>query len=209
MPCQDIGMHELIAVGNDVDAALEIAKKLNGISYINSQSDATKLPFRTLVRVMTDDPSQLSGINDVGSYLAFSRCIRERPQSSETGATSPGITAIFPLLRHPNFTHKQADSHWRDIHAPLALKHHPGMWDYTQLSIVQTFSGTPIDGFALVSFESLIDMKERFFGDDNDREVIYKDVATFADSESPRRVITTETINGLRPPVPKISWAQG
>ena len=68
MPCQDIGMHELIAVGNDVDAALEIAKKLNGISYINSQSDATKLPFRTLVRVMTDDPSQLSGINDVGSY---------------------------------------------------------------------------------------------------------------------------------------------
>ena len=54
MPCQDIGMHELIAVGNDVDAALEIAKKLNGISYINNQPDATKLPFRTLVRVMTE-----------------------------------------------------------------------------------------------------------------------------------------------------------
>ena len=45
MPCQDIAMHELIAVGNDVDAALEIAKKLNGISYINNQADPTALPF--------------------------------------------------------------------------------------------------------------------------------------------------------------------
>ena len=66
-------MHELIAVGNDTDAALEIARKLNGISYINDQLDATKLPFRTLVRVMTDDLSQLNGANDAGSYLAFSR----------------------------------------------------------------------------------------------------------------------------------------
>ena len=80
------------------------------------------------------------------------------------------------------------------------------MWDYTQLSVTRTLSGPEIDGFALVSFESIDSMKERFFGDDNDRDVIYRDVASFADPNSPRRVVTTETIYGTRPPTPRITW---
>ena len=66
-----------------------------------------------------------------------------------------------------------------------------------------------IDGFALVSFDSLDSMKERFFGDDTDRDVIYQDVASFADPKSPRRVVSTETIYGTRPPTPKVVWPQG
>ena len=83
------------------------------------------------------------------------------------------------------------------------------MWDYTQLSVVRTVSGPEIDGFALVSFDSLDSMKERFFGDDTDRDVIYQDVASFADPKSPRRVVSTETIYGTRPPTPKVVWPQG
>jgi uncharacterized protein (TIGR02118 family) len=119
------------------------------------------------------------------------------------------VTAVFPLLHHPDLTHQEADAHWRDIHAPLALRHHPGMWDYTQLSVIRTLEGPQIDGFALVAFDSLESMKTRFFGDDNDREVIYADVASFADSKSPRRVVATETIYGQRPPTPWNKWPQG
>jgi hypothetical protein len=83
------------------------------------------------------------------------------------------------------------------------------MWDYTQLSVVHTIHGPEFDGFALVAFASLQDMKERFFGDDHDRDVIYADVASFADPKSPRRVVSTETIHLARPPVPPVTWPQG
>ena len=202
-------MHELVAVGNDPEAAAEVARSLEGVCYIGDPNEQRELPFRALVRCVTDKPQNLAPAAGVGLYLGFSRVIRTRPTTNPIGFSSPGVTAIFPLLHHPDLTHEQADAHWRDVHAPLALRHHPGMWDYTQLSVVNTFSGPKIDGFALVSFESVEFMKERFFGDDNDRDVIYRDVAAFANPKSPRRVVATETIFGTRPPTATVSWPQG
>ena len=202
-------MLELVAVGNDVEAAIEASRHLNGVCYLADPNDERDLPFRTMVRCVTDSPQDLRPAAEAGTYLTFSRVIRERDASTETGVASPGVTAIFPLLHHPDLTHEQSDAHWRDVHAPLALRHHPGMWDYTQLSVVRTLNGPEIDGFALVSFDSLDSMKERFFGDDTDRDVIYQDVASFANPESPRRVVSTETIYGTRPPTPKVVWPQG
>lgn len=200
-------MHELVVTGNDPEAAAEVAASVGGVCYAADPDDRRELPFRTLVRAMTDSADALTRAGKVGTYLAFSRIIRERPLGADPGAPSPGLTAIFPMVHHPDLTHAQGDSHWRDTHAPLALRHHPGMWDYTQLSVVATLNGSPYDGFALVSFASLEDMRERFFGDDHDREVIRADVAKFADMQrSPRRVITTETIHRQRPPVPAVTW---
>ena len=200
-------MHELVVTGNDPDAAAEAAASVGGVCYAADPDDRREFPFRTLVRAMTDAPDLLAPAATVGSYLAFSRIIRERPLGADPGTASPGLTAIFPMVHHPALTHAQGDSHWRDTHAPLALRHHPGMWDYTQLSVVATLNGPSYDGFAMVSFASLEDMRERFFGDDHDREVIRADVAKFADMQrSPRRVITTETIYRQRPPVPAATW---
>ena len=202
-------MYELLAAGNDLEAAESVARSLDGVCYLGDPDEQRELPFRTLVRCVTDTPQSLAPAATVGLYLGFCRVIRERPTTSESGSSSPGVTAIFPLLHHPDLTHEQSDAHWRDVHAPLALRHHPGMWDYTQLSVVETLSGLEVDGFALVSFESTASMKERFFGDDNDREVIYQDVAKFADPQSPRRVVATETIFGSRPPSASVTWPQG
>ena len=200
-------MHELVVTGNDPDAAAEAAASVGGVCYAADPDDRREFPFRTLVRAMTDAPNLLAPAATVGSYLAFSRIIRERPLGDDPGTASPGLTAIFPMVHHPALTHAQGDSHWRDTHAPLALRHHPGMWDYTQLSVVATLNGPSYDGFAMVSFASLEDMRERFFGDDHDREVIRADVEKFADMQrSPRRVITTETIYRQRPPVPAATW---
>ena len=200
-------MHELVVTGNDPAAAAEAAASVGGVCYAADPDDRREFPFRTLVRAMTDDPGLLTSAATVGSYMAFSRVIRERPVGAEPGEPSPGVTAIFPMVHHPELTHAQGDSHWRDTHAPLALRHHPGMWDYTQLSVVATLNGPSYDGFALVSFASLTDLRERFFGDDHDRDVIRADVAKFADTErSPRRVITTEVIHRERPPLPAVTW---
>ncbi|WP_420436060.1 EthD domain-containing protein [Candidatus Poriferisodalis sp.] len=200
-------MHELVVTGNDPEAAAEVAASVGGVCYAADPDDRRELPFRTLVRAMTDSADALTRAGTVGTYLAFSRIIRERPLGADPGAPSPGLTAIFPMVHHPDLTHAQGDRHWRDTHAPLALRHHPGMWDYTQLSVVATLNGPSYDGFALVSFASQEDMRERFFGDDHDREVIRADVAKFADMQrSPRRVITTETIYRQRPPVPAVTW---
>lgn len=199
-------MFEIVAVGNDIEAAVKASSDLGGVCYLADPKDERALSFRTLVRCVTDNPQDLKAAAGQGTYLVFSRVIRERNTKIESGVPSPGVTAIFPLLHHPDLTHEQSDAHWRDIHAPLALQHHPGMWDYTQLSVARTLSGPEIDGFALVSFESVNSMKERFFGDENDRDVIYRDVASFADPGSPRRVVTTETIYGTRPPTPRITW---
>jgi hypothetical protein len=80
-------------------------------------------------------------------------------------------------------------AHWRDVHAPLALRHHPGMWHYHQISIAGVLAGPAYDGIALCAFPSEQDMAERFFGGFEDQAIIAADVARFADVErSPRRV---------------------
>jgi len=71
----------------------------------------------------------------------------------------------------------------------LALRHHPGMWHYHQISIDRVLGGPAYDGFALCAFASQQDMTERFFGDADDQAIIAADVATFSDLQrSPRRV---------------------
>lgn len=199
-------MQELIGIGNDLDAAEAVASSLGGISYLGDPDEGRELPFRALVRVMTDNLDAVAPAAALGLYVGFCRTIRERPEPVVAGQASTGVTAIFPMLHHPDLDHRRSDDHWRDTHAPLALRHHPGMWDYSQLSVVHTIHGPELDGFALCAFASLDDMKHRFFGDDHDREVIYADVASFANPKSPRRVVATETIHGQRPPIPAVTW---
>ncbi len=203
-------MYEFVVTGDDPSIARAVSADVGGVCYAADPDDGRELPYRTLVRAVTDNTERLAPAAATGRYVAFSRVIRERPVNGDPGTASPGVTAIFPLIHHPELTHAHCDSHWRDIHAPLALRHHPGMWDYTQLSVVATLDGPPIDGFALVAFASVADLRERFFGDENDRQVIRDDVAKFADTQrSPRRVIATETIYGQRPPSPAGNRPQG
>ncbi len=199
-------MLEFVATGNDLDAAAAVAAELGGVTYTAAPDDPRELPFRALVRAITDDMRAIQPAAGVGSYLVFSRVVRSRPEPAVAGEPSTGVTALFPMLRHPDLDHHQSDAHWRDIHAPLAQIHHPGMWDYTQLSVIHTFSGPELDGFALCSFASMQDLKERFFTDDEARSIIRADVATFASPNSPRRVVATETIYGVRPPARPAFW---
>ncbi len=88
---------------------------------------------------------------------------------------------------------READAHWRDRHAPLALEHHAFMTHYTQLSVVHHIAGRELDGFALCGFASLDDLRNKFYTRDASRAVIADDVQRFADTRrSPRRLIVEE-----------------
>ena len=189
---------ELVAAGTDVARLRDVARSLGGITLVDERADAVGLPFRALLTAVTDDTDALLAAADVGAYVVCRRVMK--PRRSTAGAAArpaaaalPGVIALYPMVRHPTLSHADADRYWRDRHAPLALRHHVGMSHYTQLSVVHRIHGPEWDGFALCGFDSLDDLRERFFDGPEGRVAIREDVARFADpASSPRRLIVVE-----------------
>lgn len=180
---------QFVVTGNDPKAARDVAAATGAMAYIDDRDGAGDLPFRTLVRAVTDRPGLLDAAAGIGRYIVVARPQRVRPSGAEP-ADADGIIQVNALIAARHLDHIGADTHWRDTHAPLALKHHVGMTQYTQLSVVHTISGPAYDGFALCEFDSLADFRERFFDGPEGREVILADIAKFADLErSPRRLV--------------------
>lgn len=173
---------ELAAACSDVQAARRVAQRLGGLFYADERAGARDLPFRALFTTVTDDPEALADVADVGQYVVCRRPMK--PGSSP-------VVALFPMLRRPDLSHRQSDAHWRDVHAPLALTHHGFMTSYFQLSVIHCLAGRDFDGFALCGFDSLEDLRQRFYSGSDSATVIAADVKRMADVErSPRRLIT-------------------
>ena len=174
---------EFAACTNNLDAARTTASTLGGTVYGDPREEFSHLPFRALTTCVTDDLSQLQPAADIGLYVVCRRIIKPG---------EPKFVGLFPLVHHPKLTHAQADAHWRDQHAPLTFEHHEAMSHYSQLSVVHRLSGPDIDGFALCGFESLADLRERFYTLPNSAKAIAADIQKFADTKkSPRRLIAT------------------
>jgi hypothetical protein len=72
-------------------------------------------------------------------------------------------------------------------HLPLTLRHHLGMWDCQQCRVVHILAGPDYDCFALDSFASEADLRERFYNEPAARQVILDDISTMVDVERSRR----------------------
>ena len=174
------------ALGTHGSVAVDVARATGGVALVavGGQRD----PVFTSI-VIADDRAALDAVADIGMYEVTVRRMRHQRRSWPPDTVTPGVTATFAMVRRPDLDHGAADRHWRDVHAPLALRHHPGMWHYHQVSVDDVLDGPAYDGIALCAFASEQEMAERFFGDDDDRAVISADVARFADLvNSPRRV---------------------
>ena len=178
------------ALGSHGSDAIEVARTIGGTAFV--ANDGQREPaFGALV--IGQDRAAVASVADIGLYGVHVRPMRHQRRVWPVGTASPGVTAAFGMLGRPGLTHERADAHWRDTHAPLALRHHPGMWHYHQVSIDEVLDGRPYDGIALCAFASEQDLVERFFGGPEDQDVIRADVAKFADlTTSPRRVRMTE-----------------
>ena len=184
--------YELVAAFSDAARAREVAQSAQATLLIDEREDTAHLPFAALVYGVTDDLTVFTKAADVGAYLICNRVIKSRSGGPEAGRL-PGVVGVFTLVAHPEMGHATSDAHWRDKHAPLALKVHVAMSNYRQFSIVHCFHGPQWDGFALCGFDSLADLRDKFFDTPEGEVAIAKDVARFADGrKSPRRIIATE-----------------
>ena len=178
---------ELLTAFNDKAKARSVADAIDGTLLCDERSETGHLPFSALVIGTTDDLQSLVDAADVGAYLVCRRVIKPR-----SGSVAGEAVGIFPLVAHPQKGHTLADQHWRDKHAPLALEVHQAMSHYVQLSILHQFHGPDWDGIALCGFDSVDDLRHKFFATDEGKQAIADDVARFADGKkSPRRVIAT------------------
>ena len=183
---------ELVAAFSTADAARQLAREANACLLADERESTAHLPFAALVYGVTDRLSAFVDAADVGVYLVCNRVIKSRPGS--TTGEQPGVIGVFTLVANPDLGHAKADAHWRDQHAPLALEVHVAMTNYRQFSIVHRFSGPEWDGFALCGFDSLADLRDKFFDTPEGEVAINQDVARFADGrKSPRRILATET----------------
>jgi uncharacterized protein (TIGR02118 family) len=91
------------------------------------------------------------------------------------------------MRRHPDLTHAEFVEHWTEHHAPLALAHHVGLHDYSQLVVVAPLlpGAEVVDGIAVLGFRSRHDFETQFFDDDEGRRVILEDVRRFMAGPGP------------------------
>jgi len=178
------------ALGTGGSEVVDVARSIGGTAFV-ANVQRREPAFTTLV--MGPQRDGVESVAGVGLYRVQVRQMRHQRRFWPNDAPTPGVTAAFAMLRRPDLTHEQSDAHWRDVHAPLALRHHPGMWHYHQVSVEEVLDGRFYDGIALCAFASEQELTERFFGGPEDQEVIRADVLKFADTtNSPPRVRMTE-----------------
>jgi uncharacterized protein (TIGR02118 family) len=99
------------------------------------------------------------------------------------GTEAPGVKLVSFMRRAEPLNHEQFVRHWTENHAPLALEHHVGLWNYTQNIVRRAYTpgGRDIDGIAELHFATRDDFENRFFDSDDGRRVIMDDVARFMD----------------------------
>ena len=98
------------------------------------------------------------------------------------------------MERAEGLTHEQFARHWTERHTPLAVRHHVGLWNYTQSVVRRAYTpgGNAIDGIAELHFRSREDFADRFFDSDEGRAVIMADVKRFMTRPRPETALMRE-----------------
>jgi len=119
-------------------------------------------------------------VGDCHAYRADYRVIREH-EGVSTGERTPGVVMASLVRRAPALDPGAFDAYWQERHAPLALAHHVGMWDYRQISVREALPGTPPgwDGVALMGFRTVRDFETGLFDSDAGRKTIMADTERF------------------------------
>jgi uncharacterized protein (TIGR02118 family) len=116
-------------------------------------------------------------------YRAIVREPLPRESPPVDAQRSPGLVFVATAVRAPQLSHAEFDTHWRERHAPLALRHHAGLCGYEQLAIETslTANAAPIDGVALLHFPSHEAFAERFYDSGAGRAALLADTQMFLD----------------------------
>ena len=120
---------------------------------------------------------------DVALYAGLERRILRHRRSWPLGSVSPGAVSVYLTGARPGLSAEDFQRYWERAHAPKALRHHIGFWDYAQVSIVGVEKGSPYHGIAVAQFPHEQDRGDRFTVDELGARIIRDDTLRFADRE--------------------------
>lgn len=118
------------------------------------------------------------------SYLVREIVQKRRERTWPLGQRSPGVKGIYPVTRLPDASREEFVRHWREVHAPLALRHHVGMSQYVQNVVLEplTPDAPAYDGISELHFPTARDMRERFIDSPEGASRIAADVSRFVET---------------------------
>ena len=181
--------YELVVLSSDIDAAATLAG-LPDVAVVVDHRPDVDVPFRAFVRVRAERVDEALALGDRGAYFVCCRVAKGPGRGS--GAPEPSVVTINALVGRGDLDPIAVDRAWRESHADLVRRHHPGVARYEQLPVVHRVAGPAYHGFAICSFDDLSDLTERFYDSASGRAAIHADIATFADvAASPRRLVAT------------------
>ncbi len=110
------------------------------------------------------------------------------------GEFAPGVKMVSFMVRAEGLGHEQFARHWTEQHTPLALRHHVGLWNYTQNVVRRAFTpgGGGFDGVAELHFRTRTDFVDRFFDSEAGRAAIMDDVRRFMARPRPETAVIRE-----------------
>jgi len=110
------------------------------------------------------------------------------------GEYAPGIKMVSFMQRSDAITHEQFTRAWTEGHTPLAIRHHVGLWNYTQNVVRRAYTpgGGSIDGVAELYFRTRADFVDRFYDSAEGRAVIAADVKRFMGRPRPETALMRE-----------------
>jgi uncharacterized protein (TIGR02118 family) len=132
-----------------------------------------------------DDVPLRDALHGLARRVEVWRVDRHRPlvwdRTWPDGELAPGPKMVSFMARAEGLSHEQFVRHWTELHTPLALRHHAGLWNYTQNVVRRAFTpgGGGFDGIAELHFRTRSDFVDRFFDSDAGRAAIMDDVRRF------------------------------
>lgn len=131
---------------------------------------------------------------DMALYRTATRHVLRHVRTWPPDTPTPGVTMLFSIHRRSGMAAADFHDWWEQSHAAVALRHHVGMWDYAQVSVVETLHGDPWDGFAVTQWPTLDDLMHRFSSGPEGTEALRHDAAQFTDPATLRRHLLDELV---------------
>ena len=161
-------------------------------------------PVDVVIKLGLERAHDLDDVPDRGALYAIAREVnvwRVDPRTPKQwqrtwpdGTEAPGVKMVSFMRRAEGLTHEQFVRHWTENHAPLAVKHHVGLSNYTQNVVRRAYTpgGAAIDGIAELHFPTRDAFTDEFFDTDEGRAVIMADVKRFMAHPGPETALMRE-----------------
>jgi uncharacterized protein (TIGR02118 family) len=122
-----------------------------------------------------------AGASVVAGYVMRETVVKDYQQTWPDGEPSSGVKMVSIGRRRPELTVEQFETHWREVHGPLALTHHVGMWRYVQNLVVERLGQArdDVDSMAELHFRTVDDLVHRLYDSPEGRKIIAADVMRF------------------------------